>query len=157
MVAYYVNSGKVEDSELRNYLKLQFPDYMVPVQFIPIDRIPLTINGKADRSLLPAPDAIRPVQETQYVAARTDLEEIIQVTWSEVLQIDIIGIHDNFLEIGGDSLTGIRIISRLKESFELDLPVNLIFQKSTIAELALSIERRMEMMMEESNPSISLQ
>ncbi len=153
LVAYYVSSGAMEEAKLRSFLKVQFPDYMIPVQFIPIDYLPLTINGKIDHSALPEPDAIRPVQETLYVAAQTEFEEIIQATWSEVMQIDKIGIHDNFIEIGGDSLTGIRIISRLKEDFELDLPVNLIFQKPTIAELALSIEDMIKSILEDSEYS----
>jgi len=150
LVAYYVNSGVVEETKLRSFLKLQFPDYMIPVQFIPIDRVPLTINGKVDRSELPEPDAIRPVQETPYVAAQTEFEEIVQSIWSEVMQIDKIGIYDNFIEIGGDSLTGIRIISRLKEDFELDLPVNLIFQKPTIAQVAKHIEEVITKLMEKA-------
>jgi len=131
-----VADGRIDEAALRGFLLTKVPDYMVPVQFIAMDTLPLTVNGKIDRDALPRPDAVRPVLEMEYVAPSNEFEEIVQEVWSEVLQIDRIGVRDNFLQIGGDSLSGIRVISRLSEAFELDLPVNLIFQYPTITGLA---------------------
>ncbi len=149
LVAYYVGDPAITEAQLRTYLLSHFPDYMVPVQFIALENLPLTINGKIDRAALPPPDSIRPVLQMEYVEARTEFEEIIQEVWSEVMQIDKIGVFDSFLEIGGDSLRGIRIVSRLNESFELDLPVNIIFQYASIAQLATYIEEMITEMLQE--------
>jgi len=142
LVAYFVGEA-VEEVELKNYLLARFPDYMIPVQFIPLESLPLTVNGKIDKAALPLPDAIRPVIATKYQAPQTEFEEIIQEIWSEVMDIDKIGIYDTFIALGGDSLQGIQVISRLNAAFELELPVNLIFQKPTIAQLAIHIEELM--------------
>lgn len=153
LVAYYVADSTIDEKDLRNYLLAHFPNYMVPVQFIPMDVLPLTTNGKVDREALPEPDAFRPVLETAFVEAQNEFEEIIQAVWSEVMKIDKIGIHDNFIEIGGDSLSGIRVMSRLSETFDLDLPVNLIFQNPTIARLAIHIEETIKGILEEMEDS----
>ncbi|MEL6273864.1 MAG: amino acid adenylation domain-containing protein, partial [Bacteroidota bacterium] len=136
LVAYYVSEDNIDEAALRSFLLTKVPDYMVPVQFIRLESLPLSINGKIDRDALPRPDTVRPVLAMEFVAPANEFEEIIQGVWSEVLQIDRIGVRDNFLQIGGDSLSGIRVISRLSEAFELDLPVNLIFQYPTITGLA---------------------
>jgi len=149
LVAYYVGDPAITEAQLRTYMRNHFPDYMVPVQFIVLDSLPLTVNGKIDRAALPPPDTIRPVLQMEYVEARTEFEEIIQEVWSEVMQIDKIGVFDGFLEIGGDSLRGIRIVSRLNESFELELPVNIIFQHGSIAQLATYIEELITTMLQE--------
>ena len=149
LVAYYVPTETVDDAQLKNFMLTRFPDYMVPVQFIPLENLPLTVNGKIDRTALPLPDTIRPVLEMEYVEPQTEFEEIVQEMWSEVLEVDKIGVYDNFLELGGDSLTGIRLMSRLSAAFELELPVTLIFQKPTIAQLAAHIEETITKIMEE--------
>ncbi|MEM1119369.1 MAG: amino acid adenylation domain-containing protein, partial [Bacteroidota bacterium] len=139
LVAYYVGET-IAEADLKNYLKARLPDYMIPVQFIQLETFPLTVNGKIDKAALPLPDAVRPVVATKYQAPQTEFEEIIQSVWSEVMGIDKIGIYDTFIDLGGDSLQGIQVVSRLNAAFELDLPVNLIFQKPTIAQLAVHIE-----------------
>ena len=153
LVAYYVGPKEMEEVELRRYLLKQFPDYMVPVQFIRLEEMPLTVNGKIDRNALPEPDRIRPVLEVEYVEAQTEFEEMIRDIWSEVMQIDRIGVHDNFLDIGGDSLSGIRVMSRINEAMELDLPVNVIFQETTIAQLAVYIENTIKELLAELEKS----
>jgi amino acid adenylation domain-containing protein len=149
LVAYYVASAPIDEVQLRNHMLSRFPNYMVPVQFIPLEKLPITTNGKIDKDALPQPDTFRPILETEYVAAQNEFEEMIQDIWVEVMEIDRIGIHDNFLEIGGDSLAGIRVVSRLNQAFEIDFPVNLIFQKPTIAQLAVYIEEMIVKLMEE--------
>ena len=154
LVAYYIGKD-VDEVNLKNYMLARFPDYMVPVQFIALEELPLTVNGKIDMEALPLPDTVRPVMEMAYVEPQTEFEEIIQEVWSEVMEIDKIGIHDNFIALGGDSLNGIRVMSRLSAAFELELPVNLIFQKPTIAQLAVHIEELITTILQEEESSLS--
>ncbi len=149
LVAYYISEKEVTEAELRAYLLNHFPDYMVPVQFIKLDHLPLTVNGKIDRAALPQPDAIRPVLKIEYVEARNEFEEIISEIWSEVLQIDRIGVLDSFIDVGGDSLSGIRIMARINSTFELDLPVQTIFQHSTIEKLGTHLEETIKILLME--------
>ena len=155
LVAYYVGEATVAEDELRNYMLTHFPDYMVPVQFIPLESMPITINGKIDRAALPQPDSIRPVLKVAYAEPQTEFEILICDIWSEVMQIDRIGLHDNFIDIGGDSLSGIRVMTRINEAMELDLPVTVIFQKTTIAKLANHVEQTIRQLLEELEKSDS--
>lgn len=140
LVAYYTSEAIIETAVLRNSLLSRFPDYMVPVHYIRLESIPLTVNGKIDRDALPPPGPERPVLEVEYTAPRSDIEELLAELWSDILQIDRIGVFDNFVQIGGDSLKGIRLMARINETLELDLPINTIFEKTTIADLADHIE-----------------
>lgn len=149
LVAYYTANKVIEDSELRSYLKDRLPDYMVPVQFIHLEKIPLTENGKIDKLALPLPENVRPVTEVSYTPPRTDIELALADIWSEVLNIDKIGVHDKFLELGGSSLAAIRVISRANEAFELDLPLNLAFSKPTIAAFAEYVRETIMQLLEE--------
>ena len=88
---------------------------------------------------------------TDYVAAETKFEKILLEIWSEVLQIEKIGVHDNFLELGGNSLAAIRITSRINNAFDLELPVNTVFANPNISQLAEHIEKSILMMLEEFN------
>jgi acyl carrier protein len=140
LVAYVTSIYPVTEQELRNHLLAYLPEYMVPVQFIQIDQIPMTVNSKVDYDALPLPDAVRPILTNAYFEPATEFEQMVTEIWSEILQIDRIGIHDTFLEIGGDSLAGIRIMARINEAFALELPVNVIFQEATIHRLANLLE-----------------
>ena len=149
LVAYYTSSADLTEAELNIYMLNHFPDYMVPVQFIRMESIPITVNGKIDREALPQPDAIRPILQIEYVAPQTEFEMLIKDMWTEVMQIDKIGIHDNFIDIGGDSLSGIRVVTRINEAMDLDLPVNIVFQKTTIAQLANYVEETIKKLLAE--------
>jgi amino acid adenylation domain-containing protein len=137
----YITGNLTSDSipSIRNYLKGKLPDYMMPSAIVLLDMMPLTPNGKIDRRALPVPD-LRPELELTFAAPRTPTEEIVANIWSEVLSIMPIGIHDNFFELGGHSLLSIQIISRLRESFAIDLPISLLFASPTIAEFCQAIE-----------------
>jgi thioesterase domain-containing protein/acyl carrier protein len=102
--------------------------------------LPLTPNGKIDRDSLPDPDQTRPRLDAPLVAAKTPVEQTIAGTWTEVLGLDRVGIHDDFFELGGHSLMGAGIISRLNETFGLDLPLCDLFEYPTIAQLTQRIE-----------------
>ncbi|HEU4963515.1 MAG TPA: amino acid adenylation domain-containing protein [Bacilli bacterium] len=124
----------------RRYLEERLPDYMVPSAILTLDRLPLTANGKVDRKALPAPDKDRQGAAADYLAPRDEVEELIADVWQEVLGVERVGVHDNFFELGGHSLLATRVISRLREAFEIDLPMNRLFEAQTVAALAQVVE-----------------
>ncbi|MBZ5536434.1 MAG: amino acid adenylation domain-containing protein [Acidobacteriia bacterium] len=138
LVAYLVprNQGKPVVSELRSLLKQKLPDYMVPGTFVILDSLPLSPNGKVDRRALPIPDASRPDLEEKYIAPRNPVEEVLVGILGEVLGLERVGIHDNFFELGGHSLMATRAVGRIRDAFELELPLRRLFEAPTAAELA---------------------
>jgi amino acid adenylation domain-containing protein len=125
---------------LRTHLEISLPDYMIPRFFVMLNQIPLTPNGKIDRKSLPAPDpSLRQVGST-YVAPSTTLEQELASIWADVLRLDQVGIHDNFFKIGGHSLLATQVISRIRNTYGVDLPLRTIFNHPTIAQLKEDIE-----------------
>ena len=122
-------------TELREHLRKKLPDYMVPAVFVFLDKLPLTNNGKIDRQALPEPEPERPDLAAAFVAPRNATETKLAEIWSQVLRIERVGVHDNFFEIGGDSILSIQIISLARQA-GLKLSPKLLFQHQTIAELA---------------------
>ncbi|MDF5725812.1 MAG: amino acid adenylation domain-containing protein, partial [Rhizonema sp. PD37] len=136
LIAYVVcEEETLNTNQIREFLQQQVPAYMVPSAFVILDTLPLTPNGKIDRIALPAPDAYIE-QEREYVAPRTPNEEIIAHIFATVLGIEAVGIHDNFFELGGHSLLATQVISRLRQVFQIDLPVRSLFETPTVAGLA---------------------
>jgi amino acid adenylation domain-containing protein len=127
-------------SELRDFLKKQLPDYMVPSAFVLLSALPLTPNGKVDRRTLPAPDATTLAGETVFVAPRTPVEEVLTNLWAEVLNLERVGIHDNFFELGGHSLLATQLISRIRDMFQVELPLRCLFESPSISELSDRIQ-----------------
>jgi SAM-dependent methyltransferase/acyl carrier protein len=125
---------------LRKSLREKLPDYMIPSAFVFLDALPLTPNGKVDRKALPDPDEIHPGVKASYVAPRTPTEKLIAGFFSEVLRIEKAGIHDNFFELGGHSLLATQLFSRIREAFQVDLPLRSLFESPTIKNLAEIIE-----------------
>ncbi|HEX7736849.1 MAG TPA: amino acid adenylation domain-containing protein [Ktedonobacteraceae bacterium] len=123
---------------LRNHLKAKLPDYMVPSFFVMLDAFPLNANGKVDYRALPEPDMAYVVQDA-FVAPRTPVERILTEIWAQILGIELVGINDNYFNLGGDSITSIRIVARVQQA-GLHLTPRLLFQYQTIAELAEVIE-----------------
>jgi hypothetical protein len=101
-----------------------------------LDALPLTTNGKVDRRVLPAPDGARPEGETEYVAPRTPVEEVLAGIWAELLSLERVGVHDNFFVLGGHSLLATQLLARLLTLFKIELPLITVFQSPTIAEFA---------------------
>jgi len=124
--------------ELRDYLRQKLPDYMIPSAFVFMESLPLTPNGKTDRNALPRPDIL--ANDEMPFSPKTDTEKILSEIWAEVLRVKQIGIHVNFLELGVHSLMTLRVISRLREAFEVELSVKNIFDSPTIAELAETVD-----------------
>ena len=105
--------------------------------------MPLTRNGKVDRRALPAPEEVSAEVETNFVAPRTPVEEVLAGIWSDVLRTTRIGVNDNFFELGGHSLLATQVVSRIREAFGVEIPVRAIFEKQTLAMLAAEVEQLM--------------
>jgi amino acid adenylation domain-containing protein len=136
LVAYVVTSANSHVSEFRSYLKSKLPDYMMPAAFVMLDSLPLTVNGKVDRRALPLPEIARPDLQVNYVAPRTKLEQEIAKIWQDVLQVEKVGLHDNFFDLGGHSLLVIRIHDRLRDIINQDFSVVEIFKYPTVSSFA---------------------
>jgi acyl carrier protein len=126
---------------LRRHVREKLPEYMVPAGFTFLDALPLTSNGKIDRAALPRPDSERPRLSGRYAAPRTSFERVLAAIWEEVLAIRRIGVEDNFFELGGHSLLVSQVISRIRDVFQVEVPMQRLFETATIAELAHGIGR----------------
>jgi amino acid adenylation domain-containing protein/FkbH-like protein len=147
LCAYYVEQQKAEggdafygvspltSSHLREYLARTLPEYMFPSYFIRLEQLPLTPNGKINRKALPAPDEHIIYTGVDYVAPNTAIQKTIAEVWKEVLHREKVGIHENFFDIGGNSLLLIQVNSKLQEQFSIDIPVVTMFQYPTINSL----------------------
>ena len=135
-----LNDSLLSVAELRGFLGAKLPDYMIPSAFVFLDALPLTTNGKVDSGALPPPDQNSLGLEDRFVKPRTPVEEAIANIWAEVLKLDKIGIHDNFFELGGHSLLATQVISRARQTFDLDLPLRSLFESPTVAGLAEQID-----------------
>jgi amino acid adenylation domain-containing protein/thioester reductase-like protein len=124
---------------LRQFVRSQLPDYMVPSAFVVLEEFLLTPSGKVDRRALPIPQWTRVSEET-YVAPRTIVETKLAQVWSQLLSIEKIGIYDNFCELGGNSLLAIQLVYRVSEAFNQELPLENFLEKPTIAGMAETIE-----------------
>jgi amino acid adenylation domain-containing protein len=126
---------------LRSFLQQQLPDYMIPSTFVVLDAFPVTPNGKVDRRALPTPDGFRPETEKNFVMPQTPAEKSLAAIWSEVLSLKQIGIHDDFfMDLGGHSLLATQLVSRVRDAFRVELPLQRVFETPTVAELAVEIE-----------------
>ena len=135
LAAYYTSGKDLSASDLRGFLAQKLPPFMIPSHFIPLENIPLTISGKADRNALPEIEKTRAGVKELFVAPRNRIEKILAQIWSDILQVDKVGIHDNFFDLGGDSILNIQIISRANREGLLLSPGQL-FNHPTVAELA---------------------
>ncbi|SDD31921.1 nonribosomal peptide synthetase DhbF [Paracidovorax valerianellae] len=140
LVAYVVPAGLDElvAGELRSHLALSLPDYMVPSAFVPLPALPLGPSGKLDRKALPAPEV---QSAASYAAPRTPTEQKLADLWAETLHLPRVGIHDNFFELGGHSLMIVQLVSMIRQQFMIDLPLDTLFQVSTIAGLAERLDQ----------------
>ncbi len=142
LVAYVVAEREPlpTTTELRSFLSEKLPEYMTPALFVLLDALPLMPNGKVDRRALPAPDRVRPELDESFVAPRTPTEELLSEIWAQVLEIERVGIYDNFFDLGGHSLLATQVVSRIREAFQVELPLRRLFEVLTVAGLAETIE-----------------
>lgn len=147
LVAYIVPNQKqipTQDvqsfaSLLRQFLKEKLPEYMVPRAYVVLKSLPLTPNGKVDRRALPTPDTIT-FNNQDYVAPRSQVEELLAEIWAKILGKEQVGVHDNFFELGGHSLLATQLTSRIRDTFQIDLPVRNLFETPTVEQLARYID-----------------
>lgn len=136
LVAYLVTGdAPVMPEAIRNRLLRKLPAYMVPSLFIRMDLLPLTLNGKVDRQALPLPDSAHDAIQTPYAAPETPAEKLLAGIWQEVLQVDKVGLHDNFFNLGGASLQSIRVASRATKA-GLAVTPQMLFEFQTVQALA---------------------
>ena len=156
LVAYVVPSGQdvFPDWELREYLRRRLPDYMAPSAFVTLEQLPLSANGKLDRKALPAPAMAALADES--ASPRTPVEEIVAGIFAQVLRMEWVGVDGNFFELGGHSLVATQVISRLRETLEVELPLRVLFESPTVAELAEAVERERQASRRVEAPPIAL-
>jgi len=144
LVAYVVSSHDAEPTvaRLRTYLRARLPEYMVPSVFVPLDELPLTANGKLDRRALPAPSQSRPELKESLVVPRNDTERTLAGLWQEVLQVEQVGVFDNFFDLGGDSLLLLRLHRMVRQKLGSEIAITDLFRHPTIAAFADSLAAR---------------
>jgi len=140
LVAYIIPQEKQRDvrDELKSLLKSRLPNYMIPSQIMILETFPLTPNGKLDKKALPIPD-LKIFTDGQMPVTPT--EELLASLWQDLLKIKSVGRQDNFFELGGHSLLATQLVTRIRNSFGVELAVRKIFEQSILAELATAIEQ----------------
>jgi natural product biosynthesis luciferase-like monooxygenase protein len=138
LAAYLISNdqGQPTVASLRQLLLTELPDYMVPSAFMYLDAFPLTPNGKIDRKALPVPTMDRSQLDHAYVAPRSAVERRLSRLWTEVLEVDQVGIHDDFFDLGGHSLQAVRLFAQIRQTMGVNMPLAVLFQAPTIAELS---------------------
>lgn len=140
LCAYAVLGQEVEVGALRDHLSDYLPDYMVPSAFLIMDQLPRTISGKVDRRALPVIRVAQANSDKNYVAPRNPIEEVVAGIWSRVLGLPRVSITDNFFQLGGHSLLATQIISRIRSVFQVEVPLQTLFESPTLVNLAQKIE-----------------
>jgi natural product biosynthesis luciferase-like monooxygenase protein/non-ribosomal peptide synthase protein (TIGR01720 family) len=138
LIAYYVTKEpdqKPSWQELRDFLREELSEAMLPAAFVRLEAMPLTPNGKVDRKALPAPDLERPELQQEYLAPRDEAEEALARIWRQVLGLEQVGVHDNFFDLGGDSILAVQIVARANQA-RLKFSIRQLMERQTIAELA---------------------
>ncbi|MGK7915313.1 MAG: amino acid adenylation domain-containing protein, partial [Prochloraceae cyanobacterium] len=139
LIAYLVATTEaIQNEDLREFLSQRLPEYLLPHQFIFLDHLPLTANGKIDRQALPLPEQIVPAKV--FVPPNTETEQILVQLWQELLSREQISIEDNFFELGGDSLLAIQLTTKINQTFQIELAIEQLLQATTISKLATAIE-----------------
>lgn len=140
LVGYYSGKNKISSKELSDSLKHDLPAYMVPTYFKFMEKLPLTANGKVDKTTLKGLNTSQLKMDEPFVAPTGEIEKMLATIWSEVLRLDQVGVHDNFIALGGHSLAAIRVNARINEEIDIQLPLNKIFELPTIAQYAVFVE-----------------
>jgi amino acid adenylation domain-containing protein len=135
LCAYLVSHEPITSSRLRDYLSQELPYYMIPRYFIHLEQIPVTPNGKVDKKLLPEPDETM-LTKAEYEPPGNEVEKKLAVMWQEILGVEIIGINDNFMDLGGHSLLVISIIAKIHQELNVELEIQNVFDNPTIRQLS---------------------
>jgi amino acid adenylation domain-containing protein len=140
LVAYFSpqSGARIPQSELRKFLQAKLPHYMVPSTFVPVEKFPLTPNGKLDRRALPAPETVTTID---HVAPRSNDEQKLVQIWEQVFDRQHIGLHDDFFEMGGHSLMAARLIVEVNRTFGIQLKIGSLLQCTTVEAMAKAVQR----------------
>ncbi|HEY5029304.1 MAG TPA: non-ribosomal peptide synthetase, partial [Candidatus Angelobacter sp.] len=137
LIGYVVTADKRSANEYREYLAKKLPEYMVPALVVQIPEMPISANGKRNYRALPPPEMIVQERGPDFNPLRSDVEQYLAVLWTHMLNVNPIGVHDNFFSLGGDSLLATRLITRIQKDYPTGVPLlALFFQRPTIAALA---------------------
>jgi amino acid adenylation domain-containing protein len=128
-------------SALRAFLRTRLPDYMVPATFVSLEKLPLTQNGKVDRKSLPAPDESNTLRDEARAAPRTEMEKTVARILERLLNLEHVDVEENFFSLGGHSLLGAQLVARFRDTFGIEMPLRVVFEAPTVAELSAEIER----------------
>ena len=141
LVAYVVPRHNSEPGAetLRAFLKGKLPDYMIPARFVFLDELPMMSTGKINRGALPIPGSQEIKRRSPIVVPRTPLEMKLAEIWTQVLSIKEVDVNDNFFDLGGHSLAATRVISCVIKQFQIDIPLQSLFQSPTISNMAAVI------------------
>ncbi|MBC9909502.1 non-ribosomal peptide synthase/polyketide synthase [Chitinophaga varians] len=144
LAAYIVTTDTYDRDSVYAFLKGRLPEYMVPSWLVPLEKLPLTANGKIDRKALPAPDEVQGWSSQTYIAPRNETEAQLAAVWEELLGVGRVGAQDNFFELGGHSLQVIRLTSTVRRQFGVEVNVRTFFQLATIEQLARYIRLNLD-------------
>lgn len=136
LVAYYVSDKPLTVAQVRAHLAKELPEYMVPPYVVWLEKLPITANGKIDRSALPLPTYEHMQPAHDFVRPHTETERALALIWTELLKVDNIGINDDFFDLGGHSLLAIRAVPRIRDVFGVDISFQILFENPTIAALS---------------------
>ncbi len=142
LVAYLVPAnGSISFNKLRNHLVRRLPAYMVPSQFVRLTDLPVTVNGKIDHAALPAPDESNSIKDSNFVAPRTLVEQKLAPILAKLLNVENVGANDNFFLLGGHSLLGTQLITRIRQAFGVELSLLALFDHPTLSGMSEEIEK----------------
>ncbi|MCI0485175.1 MAG: amino acid adenylation domain-containing protein [Blastocatellia bacterium] len=162
LVGYVTLTEQVKDerdalSQIIGHLRRKLPGYMVPSPLVVLSEMPLTPNGKIDRKSLPKPGQMRTGREDAYVPPRSAVEEVLAEIWSKVLGVERVGVYDSFFDLGGHSLLATQIISRVRDYFQVEVPLSAVFESPTVAGLALAVTQQQFELEESGNADLLLE
>jgi len=139
LVAYFVATESLSLDDLREHLAKRLPDYMIPSQYVQLEALPLTPNGKVDRLSLPSTDAaIQLTSANAYVAPKTETEKALAEIWADMLNVEQVGMQDDFLSMGGHSLLAVRLVGEMDAKLGIKVPLIDLFQGATIEDVVAS-------------------
>jgi amino acid adenylation domain-containing protein len=143
LIAYVVTTdGRRPDTEqLRAHLAQHLPNYMVPAVFVCLEQLPLTPNGKVDRAALPAPSPANTAQPPDSVRPENELEQVLETVVAELLDLERVGVDENFFLLGGHSLLGAQLVMRIRDCFSVEMSLRSLFDNPTVAGIAAEVER----------------
>ena len=141
LAAYLTTNELYDANELMEYLKLRLPKYMIPSFLMVLDEFPMTLNGKIDRKALPEPNASN-VNKSKYVAPKNDSEKLLIEIWEKVLKAEKIGTEENFFELGGNSILVMRMLTHIRNKFEVEISIVDFFTTKNIQELSVLIAKK---------------